>query len=616
MDERANNPGTVAPVKPAPPWAFASEWRPFATLCLILVVVMGTMAFLVSAQVRRSLEVQATERNAAVARLVAQGVDEHFQGLMSYVESYARRRSLVNLIERNDTEGVRAHLKDLVTQNAGLHRAVITDPNGILRYDYPPAPEVIGKDFSFRDWYKGVSTTQRTYVSEIYKRAAPPSLYLVALATPIRNAQGKTLGYLAGQHTIERLTGWLAGIELSPVRSIALIDHRAMLMMKGRDGGGEGLIDLAGHPLGQKALAGEVGSATARDPVTGEQSLISYRPIVRIGWGVLSIQPVAAVLAPITALQRTIATLVVACFVVMLGLGFFWLNTIRRYHHALFESDRAKDRYVAELDRTVTQLKRVEEAVRRTNESLQREIAAHARAEVEITQTNRDLQTLLYVTSHDLREPLRAIESFSRMVHDRYADRLDENGQDFLRRVVRAVQRMNRLLDDVLTLSRAQRIERPIEAVEAEACVREALRRLEARIQETGAKVLVTTDLPRLRVDSIWATQAVYNLIANALKFTRPGEPPEVEIAGYQVNDETGIVVRDRGPGVAPEHAERIFGLFQRAVGREVEGTGAGLAIVRQVAERHEGRAWVQPREGGGSEFVITFGKSDAKGGG
>jgi signal transduction histidine kinase len=66
-------------------------------------------------------------------------------------------------------------------------------------------------------------------------------------------------------------------------------------------------------------------------------------------------------------------------------------------------------------------------------------------------------------------------------------------------------------------------------------------------------------------------------------------------------------VVRDRGPGVTPEHAERIFQLFQRAVGREVEGTGAGLAIVRQIAERHGGRSWVEPRPGGGSEFVITF---------
>ncbi len=233
------------------------------------------------------------------------------------------------------------------------------------------------------------------------------------------------------------------------------------------------------------------------------------------------------------------------------------------------------------------------------------------RAEEEASAVNRDLETLLHVTSHDLREPLRAIENFSRMVNDQYADQLDERGQDFLRRVILGSERMSHLIDDITALSRAQRIEPPTEEVEGEAIVREALARLESKIKETEAQVQVAKDLPRLRADKTWATEAVYNLVANALKFTREGVAPEIEIAPYQpAEDEpggVGIVVRDRGPGVAPEHADRIFELFQRAVGREVEGTGAGLAIVRQIARRHGGRAWVRPREGGGSEFIITF---------
>ncbi|MBI3333568.1 MAG: hypothetical protein HYZ93_05715 [Candidatus Omnitrophica bacterium] len=118
--------------------------------------------------------------------------------------------------------------------------------------------------------------------------------------------------------------------------------------------------------------------------------------------------------------------------------------------------------------------------------------------------------------------------------------------------------------------------------------------------------------LPLLRADKTWAVEAIYNLISNALKFTREGQAPEVEVVPYvsdgKISGITGIAIRDHGPGVAPEHRERIFELFQRAVGREVEGTGAGLAIVRAVAERHGGRAWVQPCQGGGSEFIITFG--------
>jgi signal transduction histidine kinase len=170
---------------------------------------------------------------------------------------------------------------------------------------------------------------------------------------------------------------------------------------------------------------------------------------------------------------------------------------------------------------------------------------------------------------------------------------------------------LNQLLDDILMLSRSQRMSLPTAEVDIKSLVEEALKRLEEKIKVTNARIHVANGFHGLRADRTWVTQAVYNLIANALKFTRNGEPPDVEVAPYHPESSepslVGISVRDRGPGVAPEHAERIFQLFQRAVGREVEGTGAGLAIVRQIAERHGGNAWVRPREGGGSEFIITF---------
>jgi signal transduction histidine kinase len=150
-----------------------------------------------------------------------------------------------------------------------------------------------------------------------------------------------------------------------------------------------------------------------------------------------------------------------------------------------------------------------------------------------------------------------------------------------LRRVILGSQRLNRLLDDILVLSRSQRMGAPIEEVDGESIVLESVKRLEGKINATDAQIHVAKDFGGLRVDKVWATQAVYNLIANALKFTRDGERPVVEILPYRSNGPdsqvVGIVVRDRGPGVPSEHAERIFQLFQRAVGREVEGTGAGL---------------------------------------
>jgi len=273
-----------------------------------------------------------------------------------------------------------------------------------------------------------------------------------------------------------------------------------------------------------------------------------------------------------------------------------------------------RERHVAIFFKDITERKRAEEALRRAHDQLEMRVQERT---AEILAKTRDLETLLYVTSHDLREPLRSIENFSRMVHDRYGDRLDDKGRDFLQRVVRGTQRMDQLMTDILTLSRVQRMEGAVEDIQGESVVTEALRRLDDKIKETGATVRVMEPLPRWQGNRTWATQGIYNLIANALKFRRNGEAPDVEIAAYDPTVEdgpvVGIVVRDRGPGVAPEHAERIFQLFQRAVGREIEGTGAGLAIVRQVAERHGGRAWVQSREGGGAEFMLTFGATNRK---
>ena len=225
---------------------------------------------------------------------------------------------------------------------------------------------------------------------------------------------------------------------------------------------------------------------------------------------------------------------------------------------------------------------------------------------------NRDLSSLLYVISHDLKEPLRAIRSFPALIHQRCAEQLDERSLEFLQHVIDGGARMEQLIDDVLMLARAQQSIDPSLPVDLNEVVRDVLLQLKGRIEETGARIDVQGDLPVVSGDRRWLQQAIQNLVANALKFTMPDEPPQVEIAAWvdpdSASKETGIVVRDRGTGVSEKHAERIFDLFQRAVGRGVEGTGAGLAIVRQVAERHSGRAFVEPRDGGGSEFVITMG--------
>lgn len=225
---------------------------------------------------------------------------------------------------------------------------------------------------------------------------------------------------------------------------------------------------------------------------------------------------------------------------------------------------------------------------------------------------NKELETLLYVVSHDLSEPLRSVEFFSQTVKDRYSGSLDGEAQDYLSRAVLGAKRMKTLLDEILKLSRVRTIHRPNKSISGSAVVKAALARFEHAIQEKKARVLVKDHFPDFFADEFWVTEAVVNLISNALKYTLPDSPPEIEIESYQPSpgensDEIGFVVSDRGPGVPDELKEKIFILFQRGVGREIEGSGAGLAIVKSVAERYGGRAWAEDRVGGGARFYLTF---------
>lgn len=264
-----------------------------------------------------------------------------------------------------------------------------------------------------------------------------------------------------------------------------------------------------------------------------------------------------------------------------------------------------------------TNLARLVPAVRRElNEAANRRARAMAERDAgeshrRLKRANHDLQLLLQAVSHDLKEPLRAIESFSAILLERFSRKVDETDRDYLNRLMRASRRMRKLLDNIMTLSQIQYIEPKPQEIEATPLVHEAIRQLEDAIRRTRAAITINGPLPKLNTESTWAIRAVYNLLSNALKFAGPA-PPRIEIGPYVGNangsTRTGLAIRDQGPGIEPGLEDKIFDLFKRGVGRDIEGTGAGLAIVRRVAERYGGSAWVTPRPGGGSEFVVTFG--------
>ena len=240
--------------------------------------------------------------------------------------------------------------------------------------------------------------------------------------------------------------------------------------------------------------------------------------------------------------------------------------------------------------RDITNRKRDELALRRYAQELKR--------------SNSELQEFAYAASHDLQEPLRKIQAFGERLNNKCYDALDDTGRHYLERMVDAATRMRRLIDDLLSYSRVNSKTTSFLPVELSAVIADVLSDLEPRISAEKASIRVG-ELPAIEADPGQMHQLFLNLVANSLKFRRPGVLPSISIEGSVEVGENGamarIAVADNGVGFEPRHAERIFGMFERLHGRdEFDGTGVGLATCRKIAERHAGEltAWGEPDAG------------------
>jgi PAS domain S-box-containing protein len=220
---------------------------------------------------------------------------------------------------------------------------------------------------------------------------------------------------------------------------------------------------------------------------------------------------------------------------------------------------------------------------------------------IALGRSNRDLEQFAYVASHDLAEPLRVMTGFVQLLEKRYANALDERGSRYMFHIVDGAARMRVLIDDLLEYSRFLQGDPVSEIVDTVAVARRAVTTEDAADVEIG-------DLPEVWCDEAAVFAVLQNLISNAVKFHRPNAASRVRVSGDVVGSMVQLSVDDDGIGIEPEYRERVFGMFSRLHVREAyAGTGIGLAIVRQVAERSDGRAWVETSELGGSRFCITL---------
>lgn len=232
----------------------------------------------------------------------------------------------------------------------------------------------------------------------------------------------------------------------------------------------------------------------------------------------------------------------------------------------------------------------------------------------ELENKNLELETFTYSVSHDLKAPLRGIDGYSRLLLEDYQGKLDDDGRKFLLTIRQATEHMNQLINDLLAYSRLERRSMTTSSIYLPPLIQGLLNERSGEIKERKVKVKVNLPFDYVNAEVEGVSQAIRNLIDNALKFTCQTDKPIIEIGGQQQPTSCILWVKDNGIGFDMQYHDRIFEIFQRLHRSEdFQGTGIGLALVRKVMQRLGGKVWATSAPGKGATFFLEFPQQDQK---
>lgn len=268
----------------------------------------------------RALAIQTTtESNKAVNQIL----EQHFASLEKYVEKCAQQSELRSSIESQNWAALSESLEKLVTNNNQIEISFISDVSGTNRVGFPSDKSVVGKSFSFRQWYKAVSEEDRTIISEVYRTATFPRPQVVAISTPIRGQDQKVLAFLTSLIKVETMAGWIQEKIPHHEVGVSIFDQVGNLVTLTQNGSAE-IRNLSLNPVIKKALKGQSGIFDGADPVSGITSLMSYSSVPNFKWNVVVSRPKSEAYAQfLTVLKTLMSTFCFFMFLTIFGY-FFW----------------------------------------------------------------------------------------------------------------------------------------------------------------------------------------------------------------------------------------------------------------------------------------------------
>ncbi|MDP8992400.1 MAG: ATP-binding protein, partial [Actinomycetota bacterium] len=555
--------------------------RLLALFVLLSVMPLGLLTYSSIALSERAVRREVDNQLRATSDMSAAFLEQHMADLAELVESYAQRPSVIAALGDGNPANfnsavIQLHMSQLQQSRAEIYGAFLTDVSGRLTDVVPPTPEIVGKDFSFRDWYKGITSTGRTYVSEAYETQIAGRPLVVAVGTHVRapgvgGEPGRPLGILAVTYRLDALQRFAREVTGLRGAALSLTDQRGTVLA-GPEGAPRGLVSRREDRAVAAALKGRSGHITEPGP-SGDE-LVSYRPLQGMGWTATLRLPARTALAGIRSLRSTVL-LVASVLGVALVAGFFLLA----------RSDRRRRQAEAELEAARDQAME--------GSRLKSEFVANM--------------------SHEVRTPINGVLGSAALLMDTSLDREQREYADMIRR---SGESLLTVIDDILDFSKVEAGKLELEQVEFDLrpLVEDAAEMVSGRAHAKGLELacLIPASVPAaLRGDPNRLRQVLLNLLSNAVKFTEKGEVVVRVAVAEQDEDhvELRFEVSDTGLGISEDEVDRLFEAFSQAdtsTTRRYGGTGLGLAICSRLVQLMGGTMGVDSEPGRGSTFWFT----------
>lgn len=609
--------------------------RLFLLVALAILPALGAMVYTATEQ-RAAAAAEAEASALRAAHVIADNQALLAENARHVLQALAE----LPLVRTADASVCATHLAPLIVEQGRYVNAGLIRPDGEILCSVRP----VLRPANLREWsFFRRAMDSRAFSIGDYHWAFGANQAALHFAVPVFDAPGGPRAVLFAALDLGWLSEYQAKTELPAGSVLTLWDREGVILghypdpkaWLGRDlrdaplfrhvagRAGAGTTQLADSDAVQRLygflpirhLDGDVDAYVA----VGIPTAVAYRDADRLLWRNLLVLALAAALAGATAwagtdvvVLRQFRTLIAEAH--RLAGGEFGARTgLRHDHGEVGQLARAFDEMAASLERADHARGRAETDLRHLNAELEQRVhvrtAELQKVNAALEAVNEELTNFAYVVSHDLKAPLRAIGSLSDWLSTDYSERLDAQGQDYLRLLRQRVRRLDGLIDGILQYSRIGRVRETVVPVRLQRLVEEVVDTLHP---PEHVRVTLENPLPTVKAEPTRMHQLFQNLIANAINYLDKPEG-DIRIGCAPDGDMWRFHVADNGPGIDPAQYDKIFQLFQTLQPRDrVESTGVGLAIVKKIVDLFGGRVWVESEPGAGSTFFFTLPRDTA----